>query len=182
MSPQGGTQAMRSNGRRTMLLLFLVCLAPVVASYFTFYVLKPERRANYGELLATPVAFWTPAEADPALRGKWVLVVGAEAACDAQCRQQLWVTRQVRTAQAKESDRVARLWLQSGVGVADAGLLAEHPGLVLQRADARMASLGDRGIGLVDPHGKLILRFPAEPDAKRMIKDLQRLLKYVQAG
>lgn len=182
MNRQDGRQAMRRNGRRTMLLLFLVCLAPVVASYFTFYVLKPERRANYGELLAVPVSFWSPAAVAPELRGKWVLVVGADVRCDALCRQQLWVTRQVRTAQAKESDRMARVWLQSGSGVADAALMAEHPGLVLQPADARLAELGEREIGLVDPHGKLIMRYPAEPDAKRMIKDLQRLLKYVQAG
>ena len=31
---------------------------------------------------------------------------------------------------------------------------------------------------LVDPLGNLMLRFPRDPDPSRMIKDLQRLLRY----
>jgi hypothetical protein len=37
-------------------------------------------------------------------------------------------------------------------------------------------------IYLVDPLGNLMMRFPAEPDPSKLIKDLQRLLKYSRFG
>ena len=33
-------------GRWQMLLLALVCAAPVIASYFSYYVVRPEGRRN----------------------------------------------------------------------------------------------------------------------------------------
>ena len=38
-------------GRWQMLVVFLVCAAPVVASYFMYYVVRPEGRRNFGELI-----------------------------------------------------------------------------------------------------------------------------------
>ena len=38
-----------------MIAVLLVCAAPVIASYFTFYVVRPEGRANYSELITPPV-------------------------------------------------------------------------------------------------------------------------------
>jgi hypothetical protein len=29
----------------------LVCASPMIASYFTYYVIKPKRRTNYGALI-----------------------------------------------------------------------------------------------------------------------------------
>eukprot|EP01034_Spumella_vulgaris_P005027 gene5027-6415_t len=34
-----------------MIAVLLVCAAPVIASYFTYYVVRPEGRRNYGELI-----------------------------------------------------------------------------------------------------------------------------------
>lgn len=177
--PAAHGDATRRRGRRTLLLLFLVCVAPVVASYAAYYLLKPDGRTNYGELLAQPQALWEPA-AEPALRGKWVLLLAAGADCDALCRQQLWLTRQVRTAQAQEMDRLARMWVTGAEGAPSTSLLTEHPGLVVRHDPRLAAALEGRRIGLVDPRGRLMMTFPPEPDAKRMVRDLQRLLKYVQ--
>jgi hypothetical protein len=45
-------QARRSvGGRWKMLVVLLICAAPVVASYFTYYVVRPEGRRNFGELI-----------------------------------------------------------------------------------------------------------------------------------
>jgi len=76
------------HGRLKMLLVLLVCAAPVIASYFTYFVIRPEGRTNYSELLqpARPV----PAELQLAdlqgqavlpssLKGQWLLVVVAGA-------------------------------------------------------------------------------------------------------
>ena len=37
-------------------------------------------------------------------------------------------------------------------------------------------------IYLIDPLGNLMMRFPRDADPSRMIKDLQRLLKYSRIG
>jgi len=38
-------------GRIRMLLVLLVCAAPVIASYFTYFVIRPEGRTNYSDLI-----------------------------------------------------------------------------------------------------------------------------------
>ena len=38
-------------GRLQMLLVLLACAAPIMASYFTYYVVRPEGRRNFGELV-----------------------------------------------------------------------------------------------------------------------------------
>ena len=115
----------KARGRRTLLLLALVALAPVVASYVAFYWLAPTKRVNYGELLA-------PALAPPVsgialggapfvlteLRGRWVLLIAGGADCAAACEQALYATRQARTIQGREQDRVVRAWLQPTGGAA----------------------------------------------------------------
>ena len=37
-----------------MLLVWAVCAAPVMASYFMYYVVRPEGRTNHGELILPP--------------------------------------------------------------------------------------------------------------------------------
>ena len=74
-------------GRMRMLLVLLVCAAPVIASYFTYFVIRPEGRTNYGELIlptrglpALALRTLDGAEVPAAaLRGQWLLVVVAGA-------------------------------------------------------------------------------------------------------
>ena len=94
--------------------------------------------------------------------------------------------RQVRRAQGKNAERVERLWLLSDGGTPRAELVAALDGGHIERADRALASAfpGDvrAYIYLVDPLGNLMMRFPAAPQAKRMIQDLERLLKYSSFG
>jgi hypothetical protein len=112
--------------------------------------------------------------------------VVSPAACDEACQQALYFTRQVRTAQAKESTRVARVWLLSDDGAPDAELLAKHPELLVARADRKWLEQLDgtavAQVWLADPRGQVMMRYPTELDPKGMIKDLARLLKYSQVG
>ena len=169
---------MKTDSRRTLILLALVCIAPVIAGYVAFYFWTPSSGTNYGELLKP--APWKPeglssAETAP-LQGRWVMAFAAPASCDKSCRDNLWIMRQVRTAQGKEMDRVERVWLVTDGGRPDATLLAEHPGLRV--VEARTPALEPGRIQLVDPRGNLMMRYPAEPEPKRMIKDFERILKY----
>lgn len=183
------------NPRLTLVLLALVCVLPVVASYLTFYLWPPARQMNYGELVGpapVPEGAIAPvagAAFDPAsLKGRWTLAYVGPAACDAACRQSLYFMRQVRTAQGKEMERVERLWLVAGPGQPGPEALEGQQGLGVARTDpAWLDRLGGDGaaagrIHLIDPLGLVMMRYPATPEPKRMIKDLERLLKYSRVG
>jgi cytochrome oxidase Cu insertion factor (SCO1/SenC/PrrC family) len=186
----------RRRGRRTLALLALVCIAPVVASYAAYYWLRPAAHVNYGELLGAQPALeiaGQDASGAPlrlaALRGRWVLLSTDAAACDARCEHKLYVTRQARTMQGAERERVVRVWLQPADAPAPAAeLLAQHPGMIVMRGDAHQwdALPGPDGaaanIYLLDPLGNLVLRYPADPDIKRLAKDLERLLRASRIG
>lgn len=159
----------------------VVSAAPIVLGTAAYlFDWRPGVGSNYGELIP-PRALSAPAL--QALRGKWVLVMFDRAACDAYCEKKLYLMRQVRRAQGKDMDRVERLWALTDDGKPQARLLEAIEG-------TRLAQLGPADfpgpladhIYLVDPHGNLMLRFPRDPDPTRMIKDLQRLLKYSRIG
>ena len=182
----------RSN-RRTLVLLALVTVAPVVASYAAYYWFPRERQANYGELLPTQpapeLAGTTPGGAAfrlSELRGKWVLAVAVPGACDRACTQTLYATRQARTIQGREMERVVRLLVVTDAdGAPAAALVAEHPDLVTARvAPGALAAwpAGDDRVYLVDPLGNLVLAYPRDPDIKAMAKDVTRLLKASRIG
>ncbi len=170
-----------------MILIALVALAPVVASYAAYYWFPRDKQVNYGELLPTALAPEVTGDgftmAD--VRGKWALVVEAPADCDAACAKALYATRQARTIQNREADRVARVWLATGDGKPAAAIAAEHPDLriVGARGGALAAwPAGARRIYLVDPLGNLVLAWPLDPDVKAMSKDIERLLRASRIG
>ncbi len=179
-------------GRRTLLLIALVTIAPVVASYTAYYFFPRERQVNSGELLPTrPAPEIIGATTEGAhfdlaqLRGQWVLAVAASPPCDAGCERALYATRQARTIQGREMDRVVRVWLVTGSGDLPRSLLEQHPGLVAARVDSGALGAWPAGadrIYLLDPLGNLVLAYPRDPDIKGMAKDLTRLLKASRIG
>jgi hypothetical protein len=181
----------RARGRRTLLLLALVVIAPVIASYSAYYFFPREQRTNYGELLATPAPALAGTRADgqpfalSQLRGKWVLVAGAPGACAASCAGALHATRQARTIQGREMERVQRVWLVLDDVMPDPALLAQHLDLMVvhvPRSTAAALPAGADRIYLVDPLGNLVLAFPADPDIRKLAKDIERVLKASRIG
>lgn len=177
---------------RTMWLILAVCAAPVVASFAAYYLMPPRAPANYGELLPTQAApalsgarvdgrTWTLEDE----KGRWTVLVAAPASCDEGCAARLYATRQSRTMQGREHDRVVRVWLVTDGGMPAAALLAEHPDVVVVRTEARVAERLPRGAGaihLVDPLGNQVLAWPGTPDIRAMGRDLARLLKASRIG
>jgi hypothetical protein len=188
--------SMQLTPRSKFLLLIGVFVVPVVAAYLAYFGWRPAGHANYGELLkVVPLQQTAGAALDGApldlvaLRGKWVMVHVGAANCDAACAQQLYLMRQIPITQGKDQSRIERLWVLTDHGTPDAALLQAHAGLRVWRpADAAFAAQfsgapnRESHIYLVDPLGNLMLRFPADPDAKRMMKDLKLLLKASQIG
>jgi cytochrome oxidase Cu insertion factor (SCO1/SenC/PrrC family) len=179
-------------GGHTLLLIAAVTLAPIVASYTIYYFFPREPAANYGALLPTapiPGIEGTRPDGSPfrfdELRGRWVLLAQGRGNCDAGCERRLYATRQARTMQGKEQDRVVRVFLQEGDAAPSAALLAQHPGLVVVRVPASVAAQLPDNAGslyLVDPLGNLVLRYPDDPDIKGIARDLTRLLQASRIG
>ncbi|HRO60756.1 MAG TPA: cytochrome C oxidase subunit I [Burkholderiaceae bacterium] len=187
-------------GRLIALGILLVCAAPIIASYFTYYVIRPEGRTNYGTLLeplrTVGELRGTAPDGAPAdlagLRGRWVLLTGAGAQCDTECEHRLYLMRQLRLTTGKDRDRVERAWIVPADAQPPAGLLEQHDGLVVIRAaDDAMAQAGfevadgsrpQDHVWVLDPLGNLVLRYPLAPDASRMKKDLLKLLKASRIG
>ena len=107
--------AQTRRGRLQMLLLLLACAAPVIASYFAYYVIKPEGgKTNFGTLVY-PAQAANPAWFDVPLQGKWTLLIARPAGeCqikDQKCIEALFLMRQVKVAVGRESGRVQLLWV-----------------------------------------------------------------------
>ena len=178
-------------GRHTVAWIAAVTLAPIIASYAVYYFFPRAPTANYGTLLPTapiPGIEGTRPDGSPFrlddLRGRWVLVAqGGD--CDAGCERRLYATRQARTMQGKEQERIARVFLRTGGADLPEALVAQHPGLIVARTTAAVAAKFPGGPGalyLVDPLGNLVLRYPDDPDIKKMAGDLTRLLKASRIG
>lgn len=187
------TEATRGRrGRGTLIAIAVIVAAPVLLSYAFYNFFPRDRYTNYGELLPTtafPAVTGTGADGSPfdlaSLRGRWVVIVTAPAACDDACAKALYATRQARTIQGKESERVVRVLLADGIGEPGAALLAQHPDLVVARVSAGVGASLPRGPGaihLVDPLGHQVLAWPPAPDVKAMAKDIGRLLKASRIG
>jgi len=174
------------------MLLAGIAIAPVLLSYLAYYFLPREARVNYGTLLPTrPIAPITGTLSTGApfsiadLRGRWVMLYAGSGRCDESCTAALYASRQARTIQNAERDRVQRVWLIVDSMTPPAGLLTGQVDLAIARvAPASIADLpeGDARIYLIDPLGNYVLAWPAKPDIKAMAKDLARLLRASAIG
>jgi hypothetical protein len=196
--PVPGDESPRNTaGRWKMIAVLLVCAAPVIASYFTYYVIRPEGRRNYGELITPqrPLQAITTTDLNGkpgelvALKNQWLLISVASATCDAACQQRLYFQRQLRESLGKQKGRLDRVWLVTDAAAVDVRLqpaLAEATVLrvPLEALAQWLPSATGQGIEdhlyVVDPLGNLMMRFPANMDAAGAAKakrDLDRLLR-----
>ncbi|MDB5931194.1 MAG: hypothetical protein JWR60_2901 [Polaromonas sp.] len=184
-------------GRWKMILVLLVCASPVIASYLTYYVIRPEGRRNFGELIdpqrplpamATQTLDGRPGQLT-ALKNQWLLLTVAGGACDTRCEQNLYFQRQLRESLGREKERLDRVWLVNDEAPVRAALLPALAQATVLRvrpadvADWLAPAPGKRlqdHLYLVDPLGNLMMRFPADMDAAAAAKakrDLDRLLR-----
>jgi peroxiredoxin len=181
-------------------VVLLVCASPMIASYFTFYVLKPEKRNNYGTLIdqrahPVPALATTTLDGKPMalerFKGKWVMLMAAPGACDDACRKQLFAMRQLRLMQGKDQDRIERVWLITDKEPLDTIVIREFDGTHMLRADGQAVANwlpSDPGTGvaehiyMIDPLGHLMMRFPKDPEPRKVYKDINKLLKASSVG
>lgn len=184
-------------GRLKLLLVLLVCASPVIASYFTYFFIRPEGRTNYSTLIE-------PMRAMPQLElrtlegarlpvqellGQWQLIVLAPAACDEACEDRLFMQRQLREMAGRERDRLDKLWLvldDAPIRPELLQALQSTPAMRIARADPSAVqawlepeagrALQDH-LYIVDPMGQWMMRAPVQPEPARLKKDIERLLK-----
>ena len=196
-----------ARGRRTLILVALLFLMPVVAAT-ALYVSgwRPEGKSlQHGELVqpARPVgdAELKGADGAPyrlnALRGKWAFVYFSPLPCTEACRNSLYKMQQVRLAQGRDAPRVERVMIVADAGASALRELAQqYPGMVavsgtraILQALARefVSSQGTAldapgRVYLIDPIGNLVLSYAPDADPSGMRKDLARLLRLSQVG
>ena len=186
-----------SMGRFNMLLVLLACAAPVVASYITYYWVRPEARRNFGELIQ-PTRSIPKIEVERLdgakmtltdLKGQWLLLSIAGAECDAACQQNLYLQRQILAGLGKERPRTDWVWLVSDKSAIPHTLLPALEEATVVRIDPKALAqwlqpeankkLEDH-LYMVDPMGEWMMRFPAQLNAEGALKakrDMERLLR-----
>ena len=185
-------------GRLKMLLVLAICAAPVIASYLAFYVIRPDGRTNYSELI-TPLR---PLPADlpltdlkgaavkaDSLKGQWLLVVVSGGACDAVCEKHLWLQRQLRETLGREKDRLDKVWLIADDAPPRAQTLdaiRTNTEITMLRVpkgalSAWLAPAAGRALTdhlyVIDPLGNWMMRSPAEPEPGKLKRDVEKLLR-----
>jgi len=187
-----------SNGRMKMLFVLLVCAAPVVASYLTYFVIRPVGRTNYSELIEPlrplPEGLgFTDLQGRPvaaqALKGQWLLVVVAAGACDAVCERHLWIQRQLRETLGRDKDRVDKVWLipdgaaprpqalQAVSTNTDITVLQVPADAVAQWLQPAKGHALEEHMYVVDPMGNWMMRAPPDADPARLKRDIEKLLR-----
>ena len=185
-------------GRMKMFLVLAICAAPVVASYFTYYVVRPQGRTNYGELIVPqrPLPDDLPltdlqgrSTAAASLRGQWLLVVVAGGACDAACERHLWLQRQLRETLGREKERVDKVWLiDDGVAPRADVLNAVRTHTEMTALQVPRSALGawlrpaagqalEDHFYIVDPLGNWMMRSPVDPVPAQLKGDVEKLLR-----
>ena len=191
-------------GRMQMLFLLLACAAPVIASYFAYYVIKPEGgKTNFG-VLVQPAQDANEAWFSVPLKGKWTLLV-ARPAGDCQiknesCIEALFLMRQLRVAMGRESGRVQLLWVNLDGKSVDpevalaydektAGLkvvnLPSDPKLKAEFQAWLDREGAGKAIQLMDPSPAKMMYFPVTNSSKEFAnikKDLEKLLRLNHKG
>ncbi len=188
-------------GRWYLILVLAVCAFPLIASYVTYYLIKPTGRTNYGALI-DPRTYPIPAnlglstlDGKPAslqqFKGKWIMLQSGPGNCQEACKKQLFAMRQLRLMQGKEMERLERVWLITDAEPLDTMLMREYDGTSMLRVahPALKAWLpvepggnAEQHMYLIDPLGNLMMRFPKDADPSKVKKDIGKLLKASAIG
>ena len=190
----------QKTGRWKLFAVVAICAAPMVASYLTYYVIKPQARTNHGALIdprahPIPLLGSTSLDGQPATleeyKGKWVMLQVDESDCLEKCQSKLYEMRQLRLTQGKDMDRIERVWLVTDAQPLETRTLREYDGTHVLRVNPVAlkawlpvedgTTVSDH-LYMIDPLGNLMMRFPKDADPNKMKKDITKLLNASRIG
>lgn len=180
----------------TLWVLVAVCAFPMVASWLLYFYpdLLPNKQVNNGELIQPsvdlpPVNFQTVDKQGLTasdFQGFWTLMTLGGDDCGDICRQHIHDFRQIRLALGKDMYHIQRLLVLTQAEQAEGfyELLGNHKGMrVAIDGDHAFEGILHRPRGsldavyLIDPMGKIMMRYSPEVPASDILEDMQRLLK-----
>ena len=190
-------EAMTRSGRIRLLLVLFVCALPVIFSYLTYYVIRPQSSTAYGELINPPRDLPNLPSANlegqasnlQDLRGQWLLVSVAGGSCNLDCENLLYVQRQLHKSLGKEQTKLDRVWFVTDSAPVAPKLIQALNGATVLRINADslgqwLSPASDKSLSdhlyLIDPMGRWMMRFPPHPDAAsaaKMKRDVERLIR-----
>lgn len=203
----------RLRSRAQFLLLAVLFFAPFVSAYLVI-ALKPDWRpdgqVNYGQLVNPALALPTatlplrdaegrPISGNPFGR-RWVLLQLLRGPCEAACKRELMLGRQVYATLGARRERVVRALVAvdgADIGAVKATFEAEQPGLLWLQDSAStprlaglLAAAPDNALLLLDPVGTWLMVYPnvaadedsVQKDFKGIQKDLNKLLRLSHIG
>lgn len=185
---------MKLGPRAKLVLIAALFASPIAASLIAYNFGHHQPTANYGELIAPRTVTAQPFEraggasfAFGELSGRWAMVASDSGDCGPACLEKLSIMRQVRLALGRNATRVERVFVIDDLQPLEPKRLEGLEGMEVVRTPRGMTlptgAANDRAhIYLVDPRGNVMLRWPAAADRKRMLKDMERLLKASQIG
>lgn len=188
--------------RWLLVLLISICIAPVLLSYLSYYVIKPKGAStNYGQLIQPQrpipqslkgIDFTQNEIALTSLIGKWWLIsFDSTLECNSYCQQKLFYMRQIQATQGVQRERLQTLWLKNNTGHLPDRFKENYPNikvLSVQLADiSNWLTIDndtqiDQYLYLIDPFGNLMMKFPKSPDPSKIKKDITKLLKWSRIG
>ena len=174
--------------RKRFIALLLIAFVPMFIAYATFFHFPdwaPTGTTNQGELV-TPSVDGTTMSEELANFSTWVLIQPIEGGCGDQCRQMLYLSRQVVTGLGKDANRVQRVVLIS----TDTAELMEHLGVehpdvkvVTGMTTIKRVATGDGPVLLLmDPNHNVMMLYSLDKAGKPMLRDLKHLLKISNIG
>lgn len=186
----------KRRGRRQFLMIASLFIVPVVTAIVLYRSVdwRPVVNAQ-GTLIEPPrtLALAGLALADDesapidAFQGRWSVIRPVAGDCGERERALVEELGRVRLALDKDADRVRRIFVHDG-GCTAAHLESGDSDLRLYTAtDEFLAQFppsvdGATGIYIADPHGNLMMSYPASGSARGLLKDLERLLRLSSIG
>ncbi|MGR6652235.1 hypothetical protein [Pseudomonas mosselii] len=187
-SPLDAPEHRKPRGRLQLLLILFVVLGPMILATF-MYKLKfwvPEGRSYHGVMIGNGEG-----RADIGIDAqdeRWQLLVSAPEACAEECRQLVYLARQIQVGLGRDASRASHALAAAQPLAADyqALLGREYPQLRrypldVQRYVQKVGEVGPQ-LWIVDPHGNLVLRYDAKVNGKHVLDDLRHLLKLSNIG
>ena len=189
------------SGKKKFLILVAVFVAPVILGTLLFFNLErlgfEKGSTNYGTLVhpALPAKVAdlkqgdTNAIKEETIAKSWTMTYIEAENCDKACLDKLTLIKKVRLLTNEKMRRVRTLFV-TNKAIAQSIDNSQYKDMVIANIRDKESKFlqqfpaqETKPIYLIDPYGNIMMYYPqADLNAKKMIKDINRLLKYSQLG